>query len=200
MCVSRTIYNKTLEDLLPFFFNLLAPLITFGTYEQRMEAAFKYYNEYITYLCDGTVQEIHATTDLAIEGNFFSAKNNMHALSLLVFCNSRKKLLHLTPYLYGCIKDDDLLIRTLSIWGPELTPKDCGFGDSGFRMSEKQREKLTQKGLPQFRIYTPVGEHKTEEYKIFSSHRIIVCLSLFLYLFILFLFFVYLCTLYSNFI
>ena len=114
MSVRITTIKDTLEHLTLFFFNILALLIQFGTYEQRKAAGFRYYNEIITYLCDGTVQKAHETADLALKGNFFSAKNNEHAVSLLLFTSPEKRLLHLTPCIYGCVKDDDLLIQTAS--------------------------------------------------------------------------------------
>jgi hypothetical protein len=116
MNVGKTTIRDTLVLLGEFFFRLLAPLISFGTYEQRKAAAFQYFNEQITYLVDGSVQEIHTTKDLGLEGSYFSGKNGVHTLTLLVFTNPQKRLLGMMPCLYGCVKDDDLLIRTADIW------------------------------------------------------------------------------------
>jgi hypothetical protein len=85
--VSRTTINDTINILASFFFTLLAPLIFFGTYEERQEAGFCYFNKYITYICDGSVQKIYSTKNLPMEENFFSGKNHQHAISLLVFCD-----------------------------------------------------------------------------------------------------------------
>jgi hypothetical protein len=172
MDVGRTTIRETIAAVGEFFFLLLSPLISFGTYEDRKKASFKYYNDFITYLCDGSVQEIHATKDLADEGNFYSGKNHEHAVSLLIFANAQKRLLHLTPCIYGCVKDDDLLIRTAASWVPKLTPQDRGFGDLGFRISDENRAKHAITN--DFRIYTPTGPHSSQEYKIFSKHRIAI--------------------------
>lgn len=135
MDVSKTTIQETLKLLEPFFFELLAPLIQFGTYEERLQEAFHYYNELITYICDGTVQECHGSADLALEGNLFSGKNHIHGINILIFCNPHKRLIGMTPCIYGCVKDDDLLIHTTKDWVPKLTEKDRGFGDAGFRVS-----------------------------------------------------------------
>jgi hypothetical protein len=172
MDISHTTLRKTLQLLAPFFYTLFAPLISFGTYEERRAAAKKYFNEFITYLCDGSTQEIHSTKDIAMEGNLFSAKNHMHAITILIFCSPTKRLLHLTPCIYGAVKDDDLLIRTAPDWAPKLTTADKGMGDSGFRLSEETKRKnpITR----QFRIYTPTGVPDSIEYKQHSSIRIFV--------------------------
>ena len=118
MNISVSLVRNTLALVTPFFYTLFAPLISFGTYKQRKEAPHKYFNEFITYLCDGSVQETHSTKDIAMEGNLFSAKNHMHAFTILVFCTPTKRLLHLTPCLYGSVKDDNLMLRTASDWVP----------------------------------------------------------------------------------
>ena len=150
-----------------FFLNLLLLLITFKTYESQLIYSFKYYNERITFLCDGSVQEIHSTAELGDEGNFFSTKNHIHALTILMFCSPKKKLLCLTPCIYGSVKDDDLFMRTLPIVAPKLTAEDSGFGDSGFRFNSELRAKIP------FHLYTPTGAHNSEEYKNFSKYRIV---------------------------
>jgi hypothetical protein len=111
---------------------------------------------------DGTEQKAHASKDIYLENNLFSSKKDQHSITLLLIISPSGRILFISICYYGSVIDYSLVVRTRPLWQPQLTGREGGLGDGGFRG-------LREKGI---NIFTPVHDHQQDIYKEFSRIRI----------------------------
>jgi hypothetical protein len=161
--VSEQTIRNEVDRTVDFFYTLLNRFISMRTLSERLSEAVQFFNEYITFIMDGTEQMCHSSANMFFEGLLFSAKKSQHSITLLLIISPCGRVLYCSPCTYGSVVDSQLVLRSKKFWVKYLTPKDVGFADSGFKRMDKH-------GL---KVYLPrEGSHKHPIYKHHSSVRI----------------------------
>ena len=83
--IAKSTVSETLKLMESFFYDVQSPYVNVGTYEKRVKAGVHYFNELITWVIDGTEQEIHSSQNVYHENAFFSTKKGQHSVMLLIF-------------------------------------------------------------------------------------------------------------------
>ena len=92
-----------------------------GTYETRLREAIYYFGTPITFLLDGTEQEIHSTKHIFHETNYYSKKKKQHSITVLLIMSPVGRILFISICYYGSVVDNELVVRTRAYWAPLLT-------------------------------------------------------------------------------
>ncbi len=111
---TTTAYNTTLA-VTEFFFNFFLSFVNIGTIQTRLFDSFRYYHHVITFILDGTEQEIHSTANIYREGQYYSTKKGQHSITILLIISPSKRILYLSPCMYGSINDDEMLMLQRSV-------------------------------------------------------------------------------------
>ncbi len=131
--IKKSTSYHTNFKLADFFYSYFKPFIKIGTPQSRAQDSFRYYHTRITFLIDGTEQPIHSTKHIYHEGQYYSSKKNQHSITLLIVISPSGRILYISPCMYGCVNDDQLVDRSAHEWIPFFDPdNDGGMGDSGF--------------------------------------------------------------------
>ena len=157
----RSTITEKINKMVDWFYSIAKPHINTETKQERSHDCFTYFGTIFTYIMDGTEQKIHSSRNIYHEGNFFSTKKGQHSITLLLIISPSGKILYISPCYYGSIVDNELVRRTRQDWQHAFR-REGGAGDSGFRG-------LQDLGI---NLYTPLADHKSPLYSVFSHYRI----------------------------
>lgn len=160
--INQSTSHHIITRLRNHFYNYFKPFVNIGTDESRMNDSFMYYNDHITFILDGTEQPIHSTDNIYKEGQYYSSKKKQHSITLLIVISPSGRILYISPCMYGCVNDFELMYRSVYHWYCWFMLIEAGLGDRGFNG-------LREYGI---NIYCPITDHTSPIYKAHARKRI----------------------------
>lgn len=145
-----------------WFFQLLKPELSFHSFEWRKLHGGNYFwdhNSMLTFLIDGSEQEICAPKDAQFNTLVYSAKKGQCSLNILLWTSIDGKILKISDSFPGIRNDTHLLESTNQDWISELEECEFGFGDAIFNNHQI------------YKVFT-VKDRGTQAHRNFSHFRI----------------------------
>lgn len=94
----------------------------------------KFFNDYITFIVDGSEQKCGAAEDLDANISHYSAKKKQPSVNIIIWTSLNGKILHLSSSYGGLYNDDYVMKKEGLLWqnSVNLKENERGFADSGF--------------------------------------------------------------------
>ena len=160
MGLSKSTVHKIHSNMHDWFYNLLSPQLSFRSFQFRSDLGVKYHkNILLTYIIDGSEQQVPKPKNRHLDGLFYSAKKKMHSINLLIKIAFNGIILGLSSSQPGGYNDRELVHRDAHSWISKLHSHEHGMGDAGFRK------------LFRYRIVPPPPRY-TRRHSAFSHYRI----------------------------
>jgi hypothetical protein len=159
---SKQVISQTHERMLNWLYDELKPELAAHTLNWRVQnGGTRFFHSLITFVVDGSEQEVKSPGPHLANSLFFSGKKHRHTINLLIFVCLDGTVLHLSSSYPGSFNDNDIFKLESEKFLTQLETHERGFGDAGFV------------GLSDFQVFSTPTE-QTPLRNAFSHFRIIV--------------------------